>query len=103
MQKRNVFLMVLFTILTLGIYQLYWYCSFQNQLKKHTGQGFGGGMHLFVTIITLGIYAIVWQYKAGKRLVVLGAPDNAVLYLVLNLFGLGFLNPYIMQSQANNL
>ena len=55
MKKRNLIVMVLLLLFTFGIYGVYWYCSFQNQLKKQTGLGFGGIMHLVVTILTFGI------------------------------------------------
>lgn len=104
MKKRNIPVMIILSIFTLGIYQLYWYCSFQNQLYKTTGKGFSGAGHLFMTIITLGIYNIYWQYAAGKRLAMLGAEDNSTMYLVLAFLALASLiNPFLMQNQANNL
>ncbi len=103
MKKRNIVVMVILSIVTAGIYSLYWYCSFQNQLKKETGDGFGGLGHLLITLITGGIYGIYWQYAAGKRLEKLGSTDNAVLYLILSIVALGWLNPFFMQNQANQL
>lgn len=103
MKKRNIFLMVLLTIITLGIYGIYWTCSFQNQLKKATGLGFTGVGHFFMLVFTFGIYSIYWQYAAGKRLAALGLENHGVLYLLLCFVGLNFLNPYFMQNQANKL
>lgn len=103
MKKRSILGMILLTIVTLGIYGLYWYISFQSELKQKTNEGFGGFMHFVMTIITFGIYGLYWQYAAGKRLAKLGASDNAVLYLVLSFFLIGVINPLIMQSQANKL
>lgn len=104
MKKRSIGLMILLSLITFGIYPVYWQCSFQNQLKKVTGKGFGGLGHFFMTLFTFGIYGLYWQYAAGKRLASAGAKsDNAILYLVLSLFGLGFINMFVMQSQANNL
>lgn len=103
MKERSIFAMILLTIITLGLYMIYWYIAFQSELKEETDEGFGGFMHLIVTILTFGIYGLVWQYKAGKRLAMQGASDNSVLYIVLALLQLGWLNPFLMQSQANNL
>jgi len=103
MKKRSIVMMFLLSIITFGIYPLYWYCSFQNQLKKNTGKGFGGFVHLVVTFLTFGLYYIVWNYKAGRRLAELGAQDNSTLYLVLTLIGFSWLNMFLMQSQANQL
>ena len=32
------------TIVTLGIYPLYWYYKTHDEMKRHTGQGLGGGI-----------------------------------------------------------
>ncbi len=103
MKNRNIFVMILLSIFTLGIYPLYWFTSFQMELKRKTGEGFGGFAHFILLFITFGIYAIYWQYAAGKRLAKQGADDNSLLYLILTLISLGFINPFIMQNQANQL
>lgn len=103
MKKRSLVTMILLTLVTLGIYAIYWYGDFQTQLKQKTGEGFGGFSHLLVTLVTFGIYYIYWQYAAGKRLAKIGASDNSVLYLVLSLLSLGWLNAFLMQDQANKL
>ncbi len=103
MKKRGLLFMILMTIITLGIYQLYWYIKFQMELKEKTKKGFGGLMHFLVSILTLGIYSIVWQYKAGKRLAMLKASDLSIIYLIFVFIGLAWLNPFIMQHQANGL
>lgn len=103
MKKRNVFVMVLLTIVTLGLYLVYWTISFQNQLKKQTGLGFGGFGHFMMLLFTFGIYAIYWQYAAGARLAKLGAPNYGIMYLLFCFVALSWLNPFIMQHQANAL
>ena len=104
MKKRSIGVMILLAIITFGIYVIYWQCSFQNQLKKTTGKGFGGVGHFFMCLITFGIYSLYWNYAAGKRLVEAGAKDDhSIIYLVLSLFGFGIINMFLMQNQANKL
>lgn len=103
MKKRSLGIMVLGYLFTFGIYPLYWYCSFQNQIKKTTGMGFGGGMHLLVSLITLGIYPLYWSYAVGKRIKTAGGQDNGVLYLILSFFGLGIIAHFMMQNEVNNI
>jgi len=103
MKKRSIGIMILLLIVTAGIYGIYWTCSFQSQLKEKTGEGFGGVGHFFMTLITFGIYSIYWQFAAGKRLAKLGAEDRSVLYLIFCFIGISFLNPFLMQAQANKL
>ena len=103
MKKRGIVFMVLMYMFTFGIYPLYWYCSFQNQLHKETGMGFGGVGHFFMSLITFGIYPIYWHYAVGKRLQALGGANHGGLYLVLTIFGLFVIAEFLMQSEANNL
>jgi hypothetical protein len=104
MKNRSILMMVILTIVTFGIYGLYWYVVFQDELKQQTGEGFGGLGHLLVTLVTFGIYGIYWQYAAGKRLAKQGADDWSIFYLILPFIGgLGALNPFLMQHQANKL
>lgn len=103
MKKRSIIVMILLTIITLGIYQIYWTCSFQNQLKAKTELGFGGFGHLLMLIFTFGIYGIYWQYAAGARLAKLGANNHGLLYLLFCFIALSWLNPFLMQHQANKL
>lgn len=104
MRERNLPMMIVWSILTLGIYGIYWYCSFQNELKQKTGEGFWGLGHLLATIFTFGIYYIVWSYNAGKRLEKQGAQDWSIIYLLITLTGVGIIfNMVLMQYQANIL
>ncbi len=96
-------MMILLTIITLGIYQIYWIVSFQSELKRKTGEGFGGLGHFLLLFVTFGIYYLVWSYKVGGRLEKLGEANNGILYLVLLIVGFGWLNPFLMQSQANRI
>ena len=103
MKKRSIGMMILLTIVTCGIYNIYWNISFQSELKRNTGKGFGGGMHFLMMLVTFGIYSIYWQYAAGTRLAAQGAENRGILYLVFCFIGLSWLNPFLMQAQANKL
>lgn len=103
MKKRSIGIMILLSIVTLGIYTIYWQCSFQGQLKEKTGDGFGSVAHFFMCIITFGIYSLYWQYAAGKRIAKLGGSDNAILYLIIALVGFAFINMFLLQNDANKL
>ena len=103
MKKRNIVVMVLLLVFTFGIYGLYWYCSFQNQLKKTTGKGFGGVGHFFMSIITFGIYPLYWSYAVGGRIKQLGGKDNGLIYLLLTLFGFSIVAWPLMQNDVNNI
>ncbi len=103
MKRRSVPMMILLTIVTLGLYELYWYIVFHEELRRSTGEGLSALVHIVLTIATFGIYYIVWQFLAGKRIAKLGGEDFSILYLILSLLALSWINPFIMQHQANTL
>jgi hypothetical protein len=41
---------VLLSIVTLGIYTWYWYFATHSEMKRHTGNGVGGGLALILAI-----------------------------------------------------
>jgi hypothetical protein len=41
---------ILLTIVTLGFYTWYWYFATHDEMKRHSGQGLGGGVALVLTI-----------------------------------------------------
>jgi len=48
---------ILLTIITLGIYSLYWVYKTQEEMKQHTGDGLGG-------ILGLVIWILIWPVSA---------------------------------------
>ncbi len=66
-----------------------------------------GGKALLFTIITCGIYSYYWAYLMGKAIMQakskkgLPADDNSVLYLILQIFGLGIVNWCLIQNDLN--
>ncbi len=109
-QERNVVVCILLSIITCGIYGIYWFICLTNDASYSAETPeFSGGKAFLFTILTCGIYGFYWYYKMGKTLAQAGAKkgvniaDNSVLYLILGLFGLGIVNYCIMQSDLNTI
>jgi hypothetical protein len=54
---RNPLTVVLLSIVTLGIYHLWWYYRNFEDMKQHSGEGVGGGIGLLLAIFC-GIIAV---------------------------------------------
>lgn len=103
-RKRNRIAMFFLMEILRVIYLFYWQCSVQNEVRRATQHGVGGGVTVFLSIITLGIYAIVWQWKTCKSLHKLGCTDRSVICLIFSLLIIGIIvNPLIIQGQINLL
>lgn len=106
--NRNIALAVIFSILTCGIYGIYWFICLTDEANAVSGEtGPSGGVSFLLTLITCGIYGIYWAYKMGQKLHTAGEKhnkpigDNSILYLILSIFGLGIVNYCLMQNDLN--
>lgn len=109
-QERNIGLCIVLTIITIGIYGLYWlYCIVEDvNALLETPNAQSGGMVVLLSIVTCSIYLIYWMYITGQAL------DNyivtreggmngsrAVLYMVLSIVGLSIVSTALLQNELN--
>lgn len=104
--RRNIFLSLIFTFVTCGLYGLYWHVKITDEINSIVGdsRATSGIMTLIFTIITCGLYGIYWAYTIGEKVDRikgnLGGNSN-ILYLVLFLFGLGIIDYLLIQDTIN--
>lgn len=109
MRERNIATSIILTLVTCGIYGIYWFVVLTDDIRLASGDESApsGGIAFLLTIVTCGIYGIYWAYRMGKALVLakqknnLNAEDNSVLYLILQVLGLGIINYALMQNELN--
>lgn len=108
--RRELVTCILLTIVTCGIYGLYWMVCMVDDLNRASNepQPTTGGTVVLLSIITCGIYSFIWMYRAGEQLcrarqIRYGYPgeNNSVLYLVLSLLGLGIVSYCLIQTELN--
>lgn len=102
---RGIGMAILFTILSCGIYGIYWMIKINDSVnilaenQKYTT----GGMVFLLSLVTCGIYALFWMYKMGENCDKIKGQDgnSGILYLVLALFGFGIVSYCLMQDTVN--
>lgn len=105
MKKRSIFLCLLFSLLTAGIYNIYWFVSMTNATNelapKHATMN--GIAAFFVSIITVGIYRFYWSFRMGQKADEFLGRDGSsgVLYLFLGVFTFGIVPMCLAQSALN--
>ena len=110
-ERRNIAVCIVLTLVTCGIYGIYWIVCLTNDINTVSGDvnGTSGGMVVLLTIVTCGIYGIYWAYKQGEKLDFTknnrGIPssNSGVLYLILQIFGFGIIAYALMQNELNKL
>ena len=106
-EKRSIPLAIIFTLLTCGIYEIYWNYKIWDSLYRANGLPSTAGVDVLLSIVTCGIYGLYMLYKAGKleaeafRRYDLGEKDDSVLYIVLAVFTFGIVSNAIIQSSIN--
>lgn len=106
--KRDIVTCIIFSILTCGIYGIYWFITMTNDSNSLVEEKTASGATAFLySLITCGIYGIYWNYKMGKKMHEAGLKygknidDNSILYLFLSIIALGIVSNCLIQSDLN--
>ena len=93
--KRSIAASIVLTLITCGIYGLYWIACMANDLNalEDNHEGTTGGMVVVLSIVTCGIYTVYFIYQASKRVYFLfedygvRTSDNSTVNLILMIGG----------------
>jgi hypothetical protein len=64
-QIRGTGFAILISIVTLGIYALYWYYKVHEEMKAHSGQGLGGGVALILAFFVGIVMPYITSSEVG--------------------------------------
>ncbi len=104
MKNRSVIAVVLLSIITCGIYSIYWFYVTANDLNESDSEEplMNYILALLLGIITCGIYEIYWLYKFYKKLDKVVNTDNCVLHLILSILVTPYIGAAVAQSSINS-
>ncbi len=109
-KKREIVTCVLLSLITCGIYSIVWFINLTDDVAYLSeDQEFSGAKAFLFTLITCGIYGYFWAYKLGKNIYKaqikhnLQASDNSMLFVILQIFGLGLVNYCLAQNDINEM
>lgn len=109
--KRSLPVSVILSIITCGLYSLYWYVCLIDETKSFTGdkRGFSGIVTILLSIITCGLYGFYAIYTLGDsfdqyvQAYGYNSQSRGVLYLVLALFSMGIIPMILAQKDLNDV
>lgn len=106
---RNIFAVIVFSIITCGIYNLFWQYNISKELQEAMPEcDLAPGLDLLLSILCLP-YMFYWIYKVSKTAanvefsLGMRGTDNAIINLLLAIFGFGLISMIIIQSQLNDI
>ena len=108
-QKRDVAMSIILSIITCGIYSIYWFIKLNDDICALNGDSneTSGGMAFLFSLITCGIYLFYWMYKMGDKLDNIALSkgmeqkSRGIVYLVLSILGLSIVSYALMQDTVN--
>ena len=106
-QPRSIPVAIILSIVTCGIYALYWMYSINNEINDlaQDPMAAGGGVVLLLTLVTCGVYGWYWNYKMGEKcdFITQKNSSSGVIFLILSIFGLGLVSLCLMQDTVNRV
>ncbi|MBQ6857593.1 MAG: DUF4234 domain-containing protein [Lachnospiraceae bacterium] len=103
-KPRSIPLAIIFSLLTCGIYGIYWLVCLNDDINTLTGNqsDTSGVMVVIFTLLTCGIYGWFWMWKTGEKVDKMrGSANSNIAYLILGIFGLGIVAYALMQDAIN--
>lgn len=110
--SRSIPVAIILSIITCGIYGLYWTYCLVNDLNTASGHegDTSGGMVILLSIITCNIYGLYWYYIAGGKVGEIQEYDGrnrdtmlGILYLILSFIGFSIVSMALIQNELNKV
>lgn len=101
-KKRSVVIAIILSIITFGLYGLYWFVCLTDDSNKLSNVKTAGGITALVfTILTFGIYQYYWFYMIGRKIEMYDHSSNGIVHFLLGFFGFGIISYIIAQLTIN--
>ena len=104
-QNRNVVTCVLLTIVTCGIYGIYWCIMLAKEGVSVKDPSDDGILEIILMLFFpfLGVFLVEKKFAEGCAARRIPHTDNSILYLILGLVGLNIVSVCMLQSDLNKL
>lgn len=104
-KNRNIVTCILLTIITCGIYGIYWIIMMAREGVSVKDPADNGILEIVLMLFLpfLGIFLVEKKFAEGCAEKGIAHNDNSILYLILGLVGLGIVPLCMLQSDLNKL
>jgi len=108
--RQDPAMVLILSLVTCGIYYLVWMHRVSLEVQDALGEtDTNPGLDVLLTLVTCGIYILFWDWRMAQKVlrlqetVGLRPVDNGILYLVLNICGIGVVTALMQQQQLNDV
>ena len=103
--KRNIVTCILLSLITCGIYGIYWVIMLAREAVSVKDPSDSAVLEILLMLFLpfVGFYLAEQKLAQGCAEKGIEHKDNAILYLILGLVGLGIVNYCMMQNDLNKI
>ena len=104
-KNRNIVTCILLTIITCGIYGIYWFIMLAKEAVSVKDPADNALLEIILMLFLPFVGIFLTEKKFAEGCAARGIPhsDNSILYLVLGLFGLGIVGVCMLQNDLNKI
>lgn len=104
-KERNIIVCILLTLVTCGIYSIYWYIMLAKEAVSVKDPADNALVEILLMLFLpfLGIFLTEKKFAEGCAARGISHSDNSILYLILGLLGLGIVGICMLQNDLNKL
>ena len=109
-QKRNIALYIVLSIVTCGFFSIYWFITLTDDTNTVSNSQTPTGVTAFLlSLVTCGLYSLYWSYKQGEKIDAannargINSSNTGLIYLILSVFGFGIIAYALNQDSLNKL
>lgn len=105
MKERNIVTQIILTVVTCGLYGLYWSYMVAKEIVTFKDPADNGLLEILLMIFLAPVGAFLTEKKFTEGCAAKGIEhkDNTILYLILSLLGLHVVTLALMQNDMNKL
>ena len=104
-KERNIVVCILLTLVTCGIYGIYWVIMMAREAVSVKDASDNGILEIVLMLFLpfLGFFMTEKKFAEGCAAKGIEHSDNSILYLILGLVGLGIVDYCMMQNDLNKI
>ena len=104
-KNRNIVTCILLTIITCGIYGIYWFIMLAKEAVSVKDPADNALLEIILMLFLPFVGIFLTEKKFAEGCAAKGIPhtDNSILYLILGLIGLGIVGDCMLQNDLNKL
>lgn len=104
-KKRNIVTAIILSIITCGIYMIYWAIMLAKEAVSVNDSNDNGLVEILLMIFLpfLGFFLAEQKLAKGCAAKGIAHNDNSILYLILGIVGLSIVNFCMMQNDLNKI